>query len=126
MKTFLFLNLLTYFKFIVGGCISLLFNLVLTNVLIVQFEIWHMISYGISLSLEIVFLFFYHSLITFKIYGKIVNFLLNIVFISLLNWLGVLFLSTSLELNYNLSIILIAGLLSIVNYSISKHLVFIK
>jgi len=126
MKTYLLQNLFTYIKFVIGGTISLLFNLAITNILIVQFEIWHMIGYGISLSLEIAFLFFYHSLVTFKIYGKITNFLFNIVFISFLNWLGVLLLSTILEFNYNLSIILVAGFLSIINYILSKNLVFIK
>ena len=120
------MNILQYFKFIFGGGVSLIINLILTFLLIKIFHIWHMYAYGISLIIEISFLFLYHSIITFGIYGKIVKFIINIIFISTLNWVGVLLMSINLNLNYNISIIIIALIIFIINYYIINKIIFTK
>ena len=60
-----------YLKFVFGGGFSLILNLLITSVLTEYLQLWHMLSFSIALGIEILFLFVYHSLITFKKKGKL-------------------------------------------------------
>ena len=52
-----------YIKFLFGGGVSLIINLIITYVLTEFLNLWHMLSFSIALGIEIVFLFFYHTFI---------------------------------------------------------------
>ena len=118
------LDLYAYVKFIIGGCISLILNLIVTWLLTEFIGLWHMISFGIALGTEVVFLFIYHTLITFKKKGKLARFVIVILIISGLNWLAVGLLSVILGLPYLIAIVISAGVISVANYIINKKLVF--
>ena len=75
-------DLYRYFKFIFGGGLSLLLNLALTYLLTEYLQLWHMLSFAISLTVEILFLFAYHSVITFRKKGKFIHFVILILFIK--------------------------------------------
>ena len=124
MISFLFKNLFKYFKFLVGGGISLLISLALTYLLTEYVHLWHMTSFALVLGVEVIFLFLYHSVITFKKRGKFLLFIFIILFISDLNWIFVYYLSEVFEIYYVFAIILSAGVISILNFSMNKLLVF--
>ena len=131
MKDFLkiFLNffpLFQYFKFISGNALILLFNLLATFSLTNYFDIWYVYSYGIVQILELILHYFYHSIITFKVYAKFIRFFLVIFFIAFTNWLVVYILSFLTDLNYILLIIIVSGLISVINFLINKYYVYIK
>ncbi|HLC51656.1 MAG TPA: GtrA family protein [Candidatus Nanoarchaeia archaeon] len=115
-----------YFKFIVGGGISLLIALGITYALTEIIGLWHMLSFGIALLIEIIFLFFYHSVVTFKKRGKFWLFMSVILFISNLNWILVYITTVFWQWNYLASIVLVALMVSVLNYLINKTLVFRK
>ena len=117
-------DLFAYVKFIIGGCISLILNLIVTWLLTEFAGLWHMVSFGIALGVEVVFLFIYHTLITFKKNGKLTHFVVVILIISGLNWLAVGLLSVIFSLPYLIAIIISAGVISVANYLINKKLVF--
>lgn len=117
-------NWYRYFKFLFGGGLSLLLNLTVTYLLTEIFQLWHMLSFAIALCLEILFLFGYHSLITFRRKGYFLKFVIVILFISALNWVGVYLLSVILGVYYLLSIIMVALIISILNYLLNKKIVF--
>lgn len=118
------MELLRYLKFISGGGLSLLLGLFITYVLTEVAGLWHMLSFGIALLIEIIFLFFYHSVITFKKRGKFWLFMAVVLFISDLNWILVYITTVFWNWNYLISIVLIAVIVSIVNYLMNKILVF--
>lgn len=117
-------DLFRYVKFIFGGGLSLILNLLVTYVLTEFLHLWHMISYSIALGLEIIFLFLYHSVVTFKQRGKFLLFAVIILFISTLNWIFVYLLSVTLEIQYLISIVVVALGISVLNYLMNKKLVF--
>lgn len=117
-------DLFQYVKFVFGGGISLVLNLIVTYVLTEFLHLWHMVSFGIALLLEIIFLFGYHSFITFKKNGRFVSFATVVLIISGLNWVAVYLLTEVLSLQYMIAIVLSAGTISIANYLINKKLVF--
>ena len=121
---FLKKDLFRYVKFLFGGGLSLVLNLVITYILTELFYLWHMLSFGIALGCEILFLFGYHSFITFRKNGRFWVFVGVILFISLLNWLFVYFLTEMVNLPYLIAIILSAGVISVLNYALNKKLVF--
>ena len=55
-----------YITFVFGGVLSLIINLIITYVLTEYLQLWHMLSFSIALGTEILFLFIYHTFITFK------------------------------------------------------------
>lgn len=113
-----------YVKFIFGGGLSLMLNLLVTYILTEVVHLWHMLSFGIALGLEIFFLFIYHSLFTFKKKGRFLVFVIVILFISTLNWILVYIASITLGIHYLISIIGVALLVSLLNYGLNKKLVF--
>ncbi len=113
-----------YFKFLFGGGLSLILNLTVTYLLTEFFQLWHMLSFAIALCTEILFLFGYHSLVTFRTKGKFWVFLIVILFISALNWVGVYLASVVLEIHYIISIVIVALIISVLNYFLNKRLVF--
>ncbi len=117
-------DLFRYVKFLFGGGLSLLLNLGITYVLTEFFQFWHMLSFGIALGCEILFLFVYHSYVTFRKNGKFWLFVGVILFISGLNWLAVYVLTEILKLPYLIAIVLAAGVISLLNYGINKRVVF--
>jgi len=117
-------DLYRYFKFIFGGGLSLLLNLALTYLLTEYLQLWHMLSFAISLTVEILFLFAYHSVITFRKKGKFIHFVILILFISGLNWLAVYLLSVILGIQYLISIVIAALTISVLNYFLNKKMVF--
>lgn len=117
-------DLYRYFKFIFGGGLSLLLNLAITYIFTEYLQLWHMLSYAIALSIEIFFLFTYHSLVTFKKKGRFWLFVIVILFISGLNWSAVYLLSVILKMPYLIAIVIAALTISIINYLLNKKLVF--
>ncbi len=117
-------DLWRYFRFLIGGGLSLLLNLGITYVLTEYFQLWHMLSFTIALCIELIFLFGYHTWITFRKQGHFLRFAAVIIFVSILNWLFVYFLSVILTLPYLLAIIISAGVISILNYFLNKRFVF--
>ena len=115
-----------YFKFLIGGGLSLLLNLGITFTLTEHLTIHYMASYTLALLIEIIFLFLYHSVITFKKRGRFWLFFFVVLFISDLNWILVYFISKILKENYLVSIVIAAGIISIINFSLNRLLVFKK
>lgn len=118
------LDLYRYFKFIFGGGLSLILNLMVTYFLTEILLFWHMFSFAIALGLEIIFLFLYHSVFTFKKRGHFGRFVIIVLFISGLNWLAVYLLSVILGIHYIPSIVISALIISILNYFLNKKIVF--
>ena len=117
-------DLFRYVKFVFGGGISIVINLIITYILTEMFSIWQMISFSIALSLEVIFLFIYHSFITFKKNGNLKLFIIVILSISALNWIFVYILTELFNVQYLIAIVFVAGTISIFNYFINKKLVF--
>ncbi len=117
-------NWYRYFKFLCGGGLSLLLNLTVTYLLTEVFHLWHMLSFAIALCLEILFLFGYHSMVTFRTKGKFWVFVIVILFISALNWVGVYLASVVLGIHYLASIVIVALIISVLNYFLNKKIVF--
>ena len=127
MKNIIYLNnIIELTKFLFGSLIFLIINLLLTYFLTKYFKIWYIYSYGIIQIIELIFLYFYHSLITFKVYGDFLKFFFVIMIIALINWLGVYLVTEAYNLNYLLAIVLVAGSLALLHYLIQKFFVFIK
>ena len=113
-----------YFTFIIGGGISLLIGLGVTWGFTEYAGFWHMLSYAIALSVEIIFLFVYHTYITFKARGHFLKFALVILFITGLNWVLVYFVSVIIGVYYLIAIVLVALVVSILNYFLNRIWVF--
>ena len=62
-----------YIRFIFGGGIGLLINIGITAFFTEIFGLWHMYAYTVGLSINVIFNFFYHRNITFKIYDRVKN-----------------------------------------------------
>ncbi len=119
-------DLYRYAKFLVGGGLSLGLNIIITYIFTEFLHFWHMVSFTIAIALEILFLFTYHSLVTFQKRGNFYRFVLVVLFIVGLNWVGVYFLSVILDIHYIIAIILSSGVISIINYILNKKVVFKK
>jgi len=117
-------NLFRYIRFLFGGGLSLLLNLGITYLLTEFLHLWHMLSFAIALGCEIMFLFVYHSYVTFRKRGNFWLFAGVILFISGLNWLAVYLLTEILALPYLIAIVLAAGAISLLNYGVNKKVVF--
>jgi putative flippase GtrA len=117
-------DLFKYVKFVFGGGLSLMLNLLVTYALTEFVHIWHMLSFGIALLVELLFLFGYHSRITFNKKGNFLTFAAIILFISGLNWIFVYLLSEIFEVYYLVSIILVAVIISFLNYALNNKIVF--
>ena len=118
------LDLFRYVKFIFGGGLSLVLNLIITYILTEFFLMWHMISFAIALGAELLFLLTYHTFITFKKKGRIIHFIIIISLISGINWILVYIMTVLFNFNYLISIVLVAGFVSIVNYVLNRNVVF--
>ncbi|MDP3734253.1 MAG: GtrA family protein [Nanoarchaeota archaeon] len=117
-------DIFKYSRFLFGGGISLILNILITYILTDSFDLWHMLSFAIALTIEILFLFMYHSLFTFRKRGKFLLFVMVILGISALNWSFVYLLSVILQLQYLISIVISAGVISLLNYTLNKKIVF--
>ena len=117
-------DIFRYGKFVFGGGISLIINLIITYILTNYLQLWHMFSFSIALGIEILFLFTYHSFITFNKDGKFSLFITVILIISGLNWFSVFFLSVIIGIQYLIAIIISAGAISIINYLLNRNIVF--
>ena len=113
-----------YITFVFGGVLSLIINLIITYVLTEYLQLWHMLSFSIALGTEILFLFIYHTFITFKKEANFPFFITIILIISGLNWIAVYLLSVIIGIQYLIAIILSAGVISIINYLLNRNLVF--
>ncbi len=113
-----------YFTFLFGGGLGLIINVIITYLLTEFFGLWHMVSFSIAMGLEVIFLFTYHTLVTFKKRGNLLRYLIVVLSVGGLNWLAVYFLSVILPVPYLIAIILSAGVISIANYLLNKKLVF--
>ena len=113
-----------YLTFIVGGGFSLLLNLGITYAFTEYAGLWHMLSYSFALMAEIIFLFVFHSYITFKAKGHFLKFALIILFISALNWLLVYLFSVIIGVYYLVAIVVVALVVSVLNYLLNREWVF--
>ena len=117
-------NYFCYFKFLIGGGLSLLLNLFITFILTEIFNIWYMASFAIALGIEIFFLFLYHSVVTFRKRGNFLLFFFVILFISDLNWILVYLTTELLNWYYLFAIVIVAGAVSIINFLFNRIIVF--
>ena len=117
-------DIFRYVKFVFGGGLSLILGLIVTYTLTEYFHLWHMLSLAIAIGLELIFLFIYHTFITFQKKGKALLFGLIILFISTLNWILVYIMTIEFTFHYIISIIIVAGFISIINYLLNRNLVF--
>src|SRR3989344_6746318 len=115
-----------YFIFIFGGSLAMLLNLGITYAFTSYAGLWYMLSYAFALCFELIFLFVYHTYITFRTRGHFLKFASVIISISVLNWLGVYFTSVILGVYYLVSIVLVALIISVLNYTLNKLFVFKK
>ena len=122
--TGLWAELFRYFRFLIGGGLSLLFGLGITYAFTEVLGLWHMVSLAIAISIEALFLFLYHSVITFRKKGRFWLFMLVVLFISDLNWILVYVASVTWNFNYLLSIVVVAGMVSVLNFWMNRWLVF--
>lgn len=83
-----------------------------------------MISFGIAIILNLIFLLTYHTIVTFKKKGKIILFMLLNIFLTTLSWILLYILTEEFLINYIIAIIPIAGVVSVINYVLNKNLVF--
>jgi len=113
-----------YFTFITGGAISTGIGVLITFLLTKYLHMWYMLSFAIALCIEIIFLFAYHTYITFKTKGDFIKFTMNIIIISFLNWIFVYFFSVIVGINYVISILFVALIISVLNYTVNKILIF--
>ena len=113
-----------YVVFIIGGGISLLINVGVTYAFTEYAGLWHMMSYTFALIVEVIFLFVYHTYITFKAKGHFLKFAVVILFISVLNWALVYFTSVVLGVYYLIAIVVVALVVSVLNYAINRICVF--
>ncbi len=118
------LDIRRYLRFIIGGGLSLLLNLAITYLLTELLHLWHMLSFAIALGVEILFLFVYHTRITFKQNGNFFRFAFITLFISGLNWVFVYVLSEVLGIYYLVSIVVSALVISVLNYTLNRFFVF--
>jgi len=117
-------DLYRYVRFLFGGGLSLMLNLGITYLLTEFLQFWHMTAFAIALGCEILFLFTYHSFITFRKQCRFFLFAGVVLFISGLNWLAVYSLTEILSLQYLLAILLAATVISVVNYTLNRNVVF--
>ena len=120
------ITLFQYIKFILGGGFALVINLIFTVFLTEYFNIWHIYSYGIIQSIELFFLYYYHSIITFKVFAKFIKFFAVITLVAFSNWLFVLIISYFTNFSYIIIIILVASIISLINFCVNKIYVFNK
>lgn len=116
-----------YLIFSIGGIIIFLFEILSTILFTELFNIHYMYSYGASLFIGMVFLFFYHMFITFNIpndhFKRFFRFMIinSIYFIAALFFVYIL---TEIGLHYIMSITISSIILSIINYCVNKNWVF--
>jgi len=116
--------------FLIGGGLGALINLALTYLLTEFFGVWYMGAYSLGVCANIIFNFWYHKNITFKIQDKLrrrmVKFALTNVFIGGGIMVLVYMLTEILKVQYILSGIIAIGLMSIINFLINKFWVFLR
>lgn len=118
-------RLITY---LFGNHLAFLGQILLTYILTEAFQVWHMSSFGISLGLAFIFMFFFHHYITFGLtdskYRHFPLFLIitSIVYIS--SWSLVFLITKFLGWHYILAIILASIPASLTSYILNKNFVF--
>jgi len=120
-----------YIIFIFGGGLGLVINLLITFVLTEYFYLWHMFSYSIGLTLNIIINYIYHTKITFKIErskNRLIKFVVVFLLMVLLNWFFVYYFTEIIGFKkyYLIVIVAVTFVLSIINYLINKLYVFKK
>jgi len=124
-----------YFIFVIGGGLGLAIILLLTFILTEFFHIQHMISYSISLVPAILFVFIYHSLITFKgnkrNHKTLIKFVIIFGIMTFLNWILIYlftekYIFSSWRYYYMVIIFLATCIVSILNFLSNKIWVFKK
>lgn len=117
-----------YIVFIAGGGMGMFINLCITYVLTEFVCFWYMLSYAIGQTVNLLFNFFYHRHITFTVTsqtkGRFGKFILVSAGVIPTSWLLVWFITEYLQFYYILSIILVAFLVSIIDFLINKMWVF--
>jgi len=115
--------------FAIGGTICFVFEIIFTVFLTEAFNVWHMLSYGISLIIGLIFLYFFYAHFTFKRFDKahrrITKFFGLMTTSYFINWM-IVYLLTYLKFHYGAAIILATSALSFFNYYLNMHWVFRK
>ncbi|MAG15574.1 hypothetical protein CMO88_00780 [Candidatus Woesearchaeota archaeon] len=126
-----------YLIFIIGGGIGVFLTMLTTTLLTEVFKLWYGFSYAFGLGIGLTFKFLYHRKITFNKLSKwklrLARFFSVFVVMVIVNWLLV-YASTETLANisqqevkaahYLTTIVLVALLLSIINFIASKKWVF--
>lgn len=118
-------RLITY---LFGNHLAFLGQILLTWILTEVFHIWHMFSYGISLLLAFIFMFFFHHYITFGLtdsnYKDLPLFMIIISLVYLSSWSLVYLITSILGWHYISTIILVSIPAALTSYILNKKLVF--
>ena len=120
------ITIFQYIKFVLGGGLALVINLILTIFLTEYFKIWHIYSYGIIQLIELFFLYYYHSIITFKVFARFIKFFAVITLVAFSNWLFVLIISYLTNFSYIIIIVFVTCIISLINFCVNKIYVFNK
>jgi putative flippase GtrA len=116
--------------FAIGGTIGFVSEILLTIFLTEVFGVWHMVSYGISLLLGLVFLYFFYAHYTFgrfdKMHRRMFKFFSLMCGSYIINWWIVFLLSDRFLLHYGAAIVLAVLVMSLLNYYLNMYWVFRK
>ena len=115
-------------KFLLGGGLGYIINIVSTYVLTEFFGLYYLLSYTISFSVVILFHFFFNTYIIFKLekehFKRFFYYLFSVLFFTVSNIFLVKVFTEYLKLYYLFSIIIVTASLFLLKFFIYKDYVF--
>lgn len=118
-----------FIKFLLGGGISYLIKLILTFILTNMFNVWYLLSYSITMTMIIIYGFFYNFYFTFKNVknkkNKFIIYMISVIGFALIDIFLVKILTDELNLYYLKSIIISTSALIIFKYLFYNMFVFL-
>lgn len=114
--------------FLFGNHLAFLLEILLTWILTEIFYMWYMVSFGISLGLAFIFMFFFHHYVTFEVthdgYKHLPIFMIITCAVYISSWALVYLITSALGWHYILTIILVSIPASLISYILNKKFVF--
>ena len=117
-----------FLLFILGGGLSYLIKIGLTWVMINWIELPYYVIYPISLLIAIIVIFFYNSIVTFRVTDQMgkrfIKYAISVLIFNLLDYGMVIFLTEVVSLYYLISIIIVTSILMICKFLVFKMIIF--